>query len=151
MTRARRERPRRPFGVTVLAILQTLSGIQLLIQAIFFFALATIATTPEAQDQLSSFIDEGLVPNLPAIFAILGIAFLAISTLSFHLAKGYLKGHEWARRRGRKVAYLAILVAFISMILIPNRADPGAPIWTILFNIFILVYLNRRRVRAFFR
>ena len=149
---ARRSKTRkRPFGVTVLAILQTVSGIQLLVQAIMFFSFAMDPTKPEVQENLSSFIDENLVPSLPAIFTIIGIILLAIAILSFHLARGYVNGHEWARRRGRKVAKFAILIAVISMILIPVRADPGAPIWTILFNIFILAYLNRRRVKAFFR
>lgn len=77
--------------------------------------------------------------------------FLAIAIFSFVLARGYLRGHEWARLKGRKVAILAILFAVVSMILIPVRADPGAPVWTILFNVFILAYLGRRRVRAYFR
>ncbi|MCJ7488655.1 MAG: hypothetical protein MUO87_00705, partial [Thermoplasmata archaeon] len=62
-----------------------------------------------------------------------------------------VNGHEWARRRGRKVATFAILIAVISMILIPVRADPGAPVWTILLNIFTLAYLSRKRVKTFFK
>jgi uncharacterized membrane protein YidH (DUF202 family) len=133
--------------VTVLALLQTLSGIQLLIQS---FIIASMVTSPEVQESLSSFADEELAKSLPAILTLLGIVFLAIAILSFHLARGYMHGHEWARRRGRKVAVLAIVFAVVGLILMPGRADPGAPIWTILFNVFILVYLNRRRVRAFF-
>jgi hypothetical protein len=142
---------KRPLGVTVLALLQTVSGIQLLIQAIAFFVFAAIVSSPESQVALSSFVDENLVQNLPAIFAAIGIVFLVLSVLSFHLARGYLKGYEWARRRGRKVAVLAMLFAVVSIILIPARTDPGAPIWTILFNVFILAYLGRKRVRSYFR
>ena len=137
--------------MTVLAILQTISGIQLLIQSLLFFVFATITSSPEVQESLSSFADENLVKNLPTIFALLAIVFLIIAVLSFHLARGYMRGHEWARVRGRKVAIVAILFAVISLLLMPARADPGAPIWTILFNVFILAYLNRRRVRAYFR
>ena len=49
------------------------------------------------------------------------------------------------------MAMFAILIAVISMILIPVRADPGAPVWTILLNIFILAYLSRKRVKKFFK
>ena len=151
MNAKRSKTRKRPFGVTVLAILQTLSGIQLLIQAIKFFFVASIATSPEGREYLSSFVDENLIPSLPAIFTIIGIIFFAIAILSFHLARGYVNGHEWARRRGRKVAMFAILIAVISMILIAVRADPGAPVWTILLNIFILAYLSRKRVKKFFK
>ncbi len=86
--------------MTVLAILQTISGIQLLVVAIAFLLFG-------------------------AIYAVLGIIFLAIAILSFHLARGYLNGHEWARRRGRKVAMFAILSAVISMIQFPARSTLG--------------------------
>ena len=148
---AKRTKVRRPFGVTVLAILQTISGIQLLIQSLLFFVFATITSSPEVQESLSSFADENLVRNLPTIFALLGIVFLVIALLSFHIARGYMKGYEWARVRGRKVAVVAIFFAVISLLLMPARADPGAPVWTILFNVFILAYLGRRRVKTYFR
>ncbi|HIH00533.1 TPA: hypothetical protein HA259_00360 [Thermoplasmata archaeon] len=148
---AKRAKVRRPFGVTVLAVLQTISGIQLLIQSLLFFVFATITSSPEVQESLSTFADENLVRNLPTIFALLGVVFLIIALLSFHLARGYMRGYEWARIRGRKVALLTLLFALISLSLMPARADPGAPVWTILFNLFILAYLGRRRVRAYFR
>ena len=144
-------RRKRPFGVTVLAILQTVSGIQLLFQAIVLLAVASMINDPEARENISAFADENLADTLVLVLTLLGIVFLVIAILSFHLARGYLNGHEWARRRGRKVAMFAILFAFISLILMPTVANPGAPVWTILFNVFILVYLNRRRVRSFFR
>jgi uncharacterized RDD family membrane protein YckC len=127
MNAKRSKTRKRPFGVTVFAILQTVSGVNFLILAVEFFASASI------------------------IFTIIGMFFLAIAILSFHLARGYVNGHEWARRRGRKVAMFAMLIAVISMILIPVRADPGAPVWTILLNIFILAYLSRKRVKKFFK
>ena len=151
MNAKRSKTRKRPFGVTVLAILQTISGIQLLFMAIFFFVSASIVASSEGREYLSSFVDENLIGSLPAIFTLIGIIFLAIAILSFHLARGYVNGHEWARRRGRKVAMFAIFIAVISMILIPVRAAPGAPVWTILLNIFILAYLSRNRVKAFFK
>ena len=151
MNAKRSKTRKRPFGVTVLAILQTVSGIHLLYQAIVFFFAALVVASPEGKEYVSSFVDESLIPSLPAIFTIVGIVLLAIAILSFHLARGYVNEHEWARRRGRKVAKVAILIAVISMILIPVRADPGAPVWTILLNIFILAYLSRKRVKKFFK
>ena len=94
MTTKRSKKRKRPFGVTVLAILQTISGIQLLVQAIMFFFFAMIATKPEVQENLSSLVDENLVPSLPAIFTVIGIILLVIAMLSFHLARGYVNGHN---------------------------------------------------------
>ena len=126
MSKKRSKRRKRPFGVTVLAFLQTVTGILLLIVGMAFIFPGTI-------------------------LIVLGMIFLVFAILAFHLARGYLNGHEWARRRGRKVAALAILFAVIGMILIPATADLAYPVWSLLFNILILTYLGRRRVKAFFK
>ncbi|MDH3364732.1 MAG: hypothetical protein OEM29_01820 [Thermoplasmata archaeon] len=138
----------RPIGVTLIAILQIVSGLQMLLVA--FIALV-IASSPDVQEDISSTVGEQLADSIAAIFLVIGVVALAIATFSFVLARGYLKGREWARRKGRKIAFFAILLAFFTLILIPSRTDPGAPIWTILLNLFILTYLGRTRVRQFFR
>ena len=145
------DRRRRPFGVTLIALLQIVSGLQLLLVAILAFIIASLASTPEVQEELSSSVGEQVADSIAPIFLLIGIAALAIAIVSFVMARGYLRGREWARRRGRKIALFAILLALVSMILIPNRTDPGAPVWTIILNLLILTYLGRRRVRAFFR
>ncbi|UCE44732.1 MAG: hypothetical protein JSU93_04820 [Methanobacteriota archaeon] len=137
--------------MTLLAVLQILSGLQLLFVAIVAFIIASVASTPEVQEELSSSVGEKVADSIAVIFFVIGVAALAIALFSFVLARGYLKGREWARRRGRKIALFAIILAVLSLILIPARTDPGAPIWTILLNLFILAYLGRKRVRAFFR
>ena len=137
--------------MTLLAILQILSGLQLLLVAIVAFIIASVASTPEVQEELSSSVGEKVADSISVIFFVIGMAALAIALFSFVLARGYLKGREWARRRGRKLAFFAIILAVLSLMLIPARTDPGAPIWTILLNLFILAYLGRKRVRAFFR
>ncbi len=145
------QRVKRPFGVLVLALLQVLSGIQLLGSALWALAVAAYASTPEGQDALEAAISPWVAENAGWVFALLGIALLVLAVFSLLLARGYVKGHETARVRGRKVALYAILFAVVGMVLVPNRADPGAPIWTILFNIIIYLYLNRERVRRYFR
>ncbi|MCJ2532522.1 MAG: hypothetical protein LN411_01165 [Candidatus Thermoplasmatota archaeon] len=126
MVAKRSKTRKRPFGVTVLAIMQTVSGTLFILLAIILFVSASI-------------------------FSIIGIILLAIAILSFQLARGYVNGHEWARRRGRKVAMLAILFATLIIIITPARDDSAAPILPILFNIFILAYLSRKRVKKFFK
>lgn len=151
MTETRTQRRKRPFGVTFLAIIQTLSGIQLLVQALIAFAIAAIVSDPEVQDQLSSVAGEIDFEALSLLFLAIGVVVLIVSVFSFALARGYAKGRAWAWRRGRKIAILTILIAIIGLVLMPARTDPGAPVWTILLNTFIFVYLGRRKVRAWFR
>ncbi len=145
------QRVKRPFGVLVLALVQVLSGLQLLGAGLWALAVAAYASTPEGQDALESAISPWVADNAGWIFALLGVVLLALAVFSLLLARGYIKGHEAARARGRKVALYAILFALVGMVLVPNRADPGAPIWTILFNIIIYVYLNREKVKNYFR
>ena len=137
--------------MTLLAIVQTLSGIQLLIQALIAFAIAAIVSDPEVQYQLSSVAGDIDFDTLALLFAVIGVVVLILAVFSFALARGYAKGRAWAWRRGRKIAILTIIIAVIGLALMPPRTDPGAPIWTILLNVFIFVYLGRRKVRAWFR
>ena len=148
MTSGRRKRP---LGVTLIALLQLISALQMLLVAVVAFVIASVASTPEVQEELSSALGEHVAESIAPIFVAIGVVALSIALFSFVLARGYLKGYEWARRRGRKVAFLAIILAVFSLLLIPSRTDPGAPIWTILLNLFILTYLGRRKVRRFFR
>lgn len=134
-----------------MAIVQTISGIQLLIQAFLAFAIAAIVSDPEVQEQLSSVAGDIDFDTLALLFVLIGIVALAIALFSFALARGYAKGRAWAWRRGRKIALFTIAIAILGLILIPGRTDPGAPIWTILLNVFIFLYLGRRKVRAWFR
>jgi hypothetical protein len=146
-----KSRGSRPLGVTVIALLQIVSAVQMLAVALVAFIIASIASSPEVQDELSSTVGEGVADNIATIFLLIGIIALAIAVFSLILSRGYLRGREWARKKGRKIAFFAILLALVSLILIPSRTDPGAPIWTILLNVFIFVYLGRARVRRFFR
>ncbi len=148
LTKTRR---RRPFGVTILAIAQTISGIQLLVVALIALAFAAIVSDPEVQEQLSPVAEGVDFDMLALLFVVIGIVSLALALFSFALARGYAKGRPWAWRRGRKIAIITILFAVLSLVLMPGRTDPGAPLWTILLNSFIFVYLGRAKVRAWFR
>jgi hypothetical protein len=142
---------KRPVGVLVLALIQIISGIQLLGGALWAFAVAGLAGTPEGQELLAEATSPWVAENAAALFLLLGLALLVLSLFSFLLARGYVRGMERARVRGRKVAVYAILFAVLGILLVPNRTDPGSPWWTILFNLAIYLYLNSDRVRRYFR
>lgn len=121
----------RPMGIVLLAIIQLLTGMWDLLLSV---ALIDVAKGNAA---------EGLVN-------ILGIAYLILGLSSLWLARGYAKGYERARRRGRLLASMALVFAVLGSILLPPRFAPDSPLWTIVFNLSILLYLGRPRVRAYF-
>jgi amino acid transporter len=121
----------RPMGIVLLAIIQLLTGMWDLLLSV---ALIDVAKGNAA---------EGLVN-------ILGVAYLILGLSSLWLARGYAKGYERARRRGRLLASMALVFAVLGSILLPPRFAPDSPLWTIVFNLSILLYLGRPRVRAYF-
>lgn len=143
-------RMRRPVGILVLAVLQVVSGLQLLFLSVASFVIAAVLSAPGGQDDISTSVDVEATDLLVAVFLMIGVAALILAVLSFLLARGYLRRREWSRRKGRQVALLAIVVAVVNIVLVPQRADPGAPVWTVLFNVVVYLYLGRGRIRAYF-
>ena len=143
-------RRRRPLGVLVLAILQVFSGIQLLFVSIASLVIAAILNSPEAEEQVPTTIQPEAIGLLVVVIAVIGVVALLMAIFSFLLARGYLRGREWSRRKGRQMALLAIGIAVISMLLFPGRADPGSPLWTMMFNVLVYLYLGRKRIRSYF-
>lgn len=139
----------RPFGVTLLALVQILAGFQSLAASLMYFALTSWAKSAEGVARLEN-SGEWAVKNGATLFLVLALVYLILGIGSLLLARGYVKGVEWARRRGRWVATFAIVFAILGIFLLPDRVDPGSPLWTILINIVVIAYLGSRKVRAFF-
>jgi hypothetical protein len=139
----------RPIGVILLAVLQFASGVQLLIGSIAYLALVSWARTSEGVAELAK-TGEWALENAGRLFLLLSVAYLVLGIGSLLLARGYIHGREWARRRGRIVAALAIAFALLGGLILPKRLDAGSPVWTVLFNILVIVYLGSGKVRRFF-
>lgn len=139
-----------PFGIVVLAILQVLNGIQLLVSGLWFWAVSSIADTPDVRDAL---VDSPawLVDNLKGIFFWLGLIYIIVSILAFLFARGYIRGYEWARHKGRVLAALLIAYGIFGLLILPPRADPASPFWTVVFNVAVFIYLGRPSVKSYFR
>lgn len=123
----------RPLGVTLLAIIAIVAGLQSL-----GVGLALVSFSSTLEETVS-----GLV-------SLIGLAFLIIGLSYLLLARGYVKGYERARRKGRMIAVFAILLAIAGIIILPPKLAPDSPVWTIFFNVVIILYLGRPRVKAFF-
>jgi amino acid transporter len=121
----------RPFGVALLAIIQFFTGLW---DVLIALALLGVAKGNASEDLVN--------------FA--GIVYLMLGLSSLWLARGYAKGRERARRRGRLLASLSIVFAIFGSILLPAKLAPESPIWTLVFNLAILLYLGRPKARAYF-
>ena len=48
------------------------------------------------------------------------------------------------------IAVFAILLAIAGVIILPAKLVPESPVWTVFFNVVIILYLGRPHVKAFF-
>jgi len=118
---------------------------------LFYLALSSWAKSSEGIVELAKSGTDWIVQNASGVFFLLSIMMFVLGISFLLLARGYIKGYEWARRKGRKIAAIALLLAIFGSLFLPGRLDPGSPLWTIMFNLVIIVYLGRARVRAYFK
>ncbi len=129
------QKPSRPAGVTILAVLEILFGIVGLLVSIAIIGLAALfSTLPRIGPLLSSF---GLVIG--------GVAFF-FSLIWLATGVGFLHGRGWAWTLGMIFSVLSLLgsVAALTEGLLTG-ATGGIFFWTLL-----LYYLTRSHVKAFF-
>ena len=139
----------RPTGVTVLAILYFINA------AIAFIGIAVFALLANEIDFFEPYPFDGQAFAQPmiepasvmgAIIVGVGIVFGVIGGINVLIGIGLFKAKTWARN-------LAIVFAIINIILysISIPATFGASLAMVFFNGFILYYLYRPHVMAYFR
>ena len=138
-------------GIILLAALQILSGLQLVLSAISSFWLATKVHTPGIEAELVARLPPWLSQLIVPILVVFGAVTLIIGIFSLLLARGYLRGFEKARVRGIRLAIIAIIIAILGIVILPGRLDVSSPFLTIIFNLVVIVYLHRPKVRLYFR
>jgi hypothetical protein len=131
---SQRNRPvKRPLGVTILAIIAVVAGIQSLGTGLVLVSLSST-----------------LEKSISGIVSLIGLGFLIVGLSYLLLARGYVKGRERSRRKGRMIAGFAIFLAIAGVMILPAKLAPESPVWTVFFNVVIILYLGRPRVKAFF-
>jgi hypothetical protein len=128
--------PRRPIGVSILAFLQILRGLSDLLIMLLLLDVSSIAQ------------DKG-EKGIAGLTFLIAIVYLAIGLYSFWLARGYVKGYEWARRIGIKIAMFSILLTILATLFLPALA-PDSPFWSIVFDLIIIAYLRGAKAKRFF-
>ena len=144
--------PNRPFGVTLLSIIQLILGIGYLLSMLWALSISAWADSVDGQTELQSVGGDQLANFVATLFLVISIVYLVLGISSLMLSRGYFKGRERARHRGRTMAALAIVFALFCLLLpIPAKLGPDSPFWAIVFNLFLVYYLARPKVLAFFR
>ncbi|OGS43714.1 MAG: hypothetical protein A3K76_04700 [Euryarchaeota archaeon RBG_13_57_23] len=133
---SRTKKPERPWGIILLAMWEIWVGIQMVI-----VGLAVVS--------FSSTLVEG--STWRNIVFLIGLGYFVIGISALLLARGYMKGYESSRRRGRSVAKIAILWAILGVLFLPPTLAPDSPFWTIVGNVIILLYLGSDKVVAYFK
>lgn len=134
----------RPTGVTIIAILNIISGIIMLIAGIALIAVG--ALLPSAFEQG---MDSGMMGVPAGIAGAFGIAMggvvIALGIFSFIVAFGMLKGAGWAWMLTVVLSIISIALNAISL----ATANFGGVV-SIILSAIVLYYLYRPHVKAYF-
>ena len=145
----------RPTGVTIIAILNIISGIIMLIAGLGLIALGAILPgmpPPSVLEQSQNMTDTADIDlsGVPlSVFGAAGIAIggiiIALGIVSFIVAYGLLKGMGWAWT-------ITVVLSIISIVLNAISIATGniGGIVSIIISGIILYYLYRPRVKAYF-
>jgi hypothetical protein len=129
------QRPSRPIGVTILAVLEILIGIVGLLASLAIIGLSALVSTLPAIGLLAGTI--GLVIGGVALF--FSVVWLATGV-------GFLHGRGWAWSLGMIFSVLSLLGAFAALAIgLITGGIIGAFFWSLL-----LYYLTRNHVKIFF-
>ena len=120
----------RPFGITVLVILEVIGGLIWLGSAASLFAAAGMA----AMIPLVGLLAGGVLVIIAVISIILGLA-------SFAIAWGFWTRASWSWGLAIGLSILGIILGLLTL---------PAGIITILINIAIIYYLTRPHVKSYF-
>jgi len=136
---------KRPFGVTVVAILMFIGGGVLAVGSLMYFLLGAVAVTAGAEGPMSRlFSDMGTIGV--AIFVTLAAAYLILAISIFRLVC-------WARLASIVSIAFGLFFAIIGILVSFPRPDMmvfGWQLFVIAADIWILAYLMRPHVREVF-
>lgn len=132
----------RPTGVTIIAILNIISGIAMLVGGLVLAAAGSILPSLSMPDSELSGVPSWLIGT--GAIAI-GIIMIILGIVSFIVAYGLLKGMGWAWTLTVVLSIISIVLNAISI----ASANFGG-IVSIIISAIILYYLYRPHVKSFF-
>jgi len=140
------QKPPRPTGVTIIAILSILFGLGGLVLGGILLAASAIIGTIDISTTYPQLAMYNLTSaTIATLIGIVGAVFLILGILDLVVGIGFLGGRGWAWILGMIVAILNI-IGGIGQIFV----SPGTGIVWLLIWIGLLYYMTRPRVKAFF-
>lgn len=140
------QKPPRPGGVTVLAILELLAAIVLLGGGALFFVAASLIGSSSFASQYPNFSSYS-TGTLTDLLYVTGAIAIVLGLLSLVVGVGFLSGKSW-------VWTFAIVVGIINIVSTIAEIATGFSAPTsaigIIFQIIIIYYLMRPNVKAYF-
>ena len=134
-------KPKRPTGVTVLAVLDILGGIAGIGVGALLIGVAALASS----SLVNQYPSLGSISGISSILYALGGLSLILGILAIVLAIGFLGGKGWAWTLGIVVGVISIIVSIAE-----TAIGFSTNIIGIIFQIIIIYYLMRPHVKAFF-
>jgi len=125
---------KRPTGVTILAVLEILSGLFMLLAGLAFGILG------------AAFMGgEGMMGVLGPFMGAVGLLFVVLGLVAFVLAYGLWKGLGWAWTIALILAVIGIIAGLVSLL-----TGGFQNVLTLIIQLIIVYYLTRPHVKAFF-
>lgn len=126
----------RPFGVTILAILEFIQALVLVFGGLAFIALGAIGGSVG-----------GPAGMFGALCAIIGVVLLIVGLIVFVIGWGLWTLRPWARKIALVFAIIGLLAALGDM---TNADRVSNGVVSLLINLVILFYLTRPEIKAAF-
>jgi hypothetical protein len=134
----------RPIGVTIIAILNIISGIIMLLGGIGLAAIGSVLPTMTAVDPNAGG-QMALVGVLGGGGIAIGAVLIILGIISFIVAWGLLKGSGWAWTITIILSIISIIMGILSLV----AGNFGSVVNIVIAGI-IIYYLFRPNVKAFF-
>ncbi len=146
------QKPSRPTGVTVLAILSILAAIAFLFSGVVLIGLGLVVGTYASSELTSALTTAGYsglaslgAGTIAAILTVIGVVVLVLGILYLAVGVGFLGGKGWAWTLGM-IGYIIGIVLNIIQIAFGSFSSAIG----LIIGIIIVYYLTRPRVKAFF-
>jgi len=141
----------RPTGVTVIAILNILTGALLLLASISMFLAVILADDPAFKDIMASYDVPGwIISQLPVVLGAMGVAFLTMGILAMIISFGFLNGKRWSWYLAVICGFLSIGMTVTSILLTGGLVNILSLVLGMAVPVLIIAYLFQPDTKAWF-
>ncbi len=146
----------RPDGITILAVLEGISGFYTLVTGIFLipvlFLLREISRPSSSHLSIATQSSSSSTHvDFTILLIALGIIVVVLATLHFMLAYGFWKGRKWGWKLGIIFPIVGIIGSIIIYIVSSELGILVSIIPSVIIGLIVVFYLTRPHVKAYFK